>query len=439
MLRIFKANQLSSQARKKLLIRQSANDTTANAIVSEILERIAQEGKSAVFEYSRKYDGIAKPRLNVEPEEFDEAEKKLAPELKQAFQQAAANIEAFHVLQKKQLKNKETTLMGTRVGFCYQPYASAGIYVPGGLASYPSSVLMGAIPAKVAKIPHRTLITPPNKKDGSVDPAVLYCAKLAKVHQVIPIGGVQGIATATYGLNGVPSDIIVGPGNRYVTAAKTLLAAQGEICIDLPAGPSEVLVIADESARTDFVAADLLSQAEHGSDSVAVLLCCSFDFAQSVNQEIQKGIKQRPGRKELKSESIREHSFALVFDTWEELYSFANDFGAEHLELCVKDPQKIFLEEKRIYNAGSVFLGHYAPVALGDYFSGTNHVLPTGGASRFYSGLNTESFLKRISYQYPTKESLQSALEPILLMSRHEGLEEEHGHSVAVRFSGVVV
>ena len=439
MLRIFEYNKISAAERRQLLIRQSASDTSAHASVADMLRHIAQEGAAAALSYSQKFDGVQQARLSIDAAEWEAAPTKLKPELKQAFEQAAANITTFHNLQKEQLQTRESEICGTRVGFCYQPFQSAGIYVPGGLASYPSSVLMGAIPARIAGVPELTLITPP-KADGSIDAAVLYCAQLAGVQQVLPMGGAQGIAAAAYGLaSNKASEIIVGPGNRYVTTAKSLLAGQGQIRMDLPAGPSEVLVIADASARAEFVAADLLSQAEHGADSVAALLCCSHDFAAAVSAHIANGLSERPQRRELKTQSIREHSFALVFTDWDELYEFANDFGAEHLELCVDDAlkvfQRVFLQDKKITNVGSVFLGHYAPVALGDYFSGTNHVLPTGGAARFYAGLSVDTFLKRISYQYPSAKSLKQALEPILLMSRHEGLAAEHGHSVAVRFA----
>ena len=220
--------------------------------------------------------------------------------------------------------------------------------------------------------------------------------------------------------------------SRYVTAAKLILASQGTLAMDLPAGPSEVLVIADESAKPVFAAADLLSQAEHGEDSSAVLLCCSLDFAKAAAQAIARGIEERPARRKIKEKSIQqEHSFALVFEDWEKLYDFANQYGPEHLELCVKEPETAL---KKIKHAGSVFLGHYAPVAMGDYCSGSNHVLPTGGAARFYSGLGVATFLKRITYQYPTQKSLAKLKEAIELMSRQEGLDAEHGHSVRVRF-----
>ncbi len=440
MLRIFEAEKISTEQYKQLLLRQSDQDQqSAQEIVLGIIGSVAKEGLSAVQRYTKQFDGVdlAVDDFIVTEEEYVQAEHALDRKLKEALKLAAANITTFHRLQKENLKDSQTSIQGTQVGFRYLPIENVGIYVPGGLASYPSSVLMGLIPAKIAGVKNCILLSPPSAAKGNqVDAAVLYCARLAGASQVLKVGGAQGVAAAAYGLLAPAVSLIVGPGNRYVTAAKTLLTAQGKLRMDLPAGPSEVIVIADDSARADFVAADLLSQAEHGADSPAVLLTNSMSLAQAVCQEIEKGIKQRPARQDIKSQSICNHSFAIVFSDLQAAYDFANEYGPEHLELCVKQPEEAFFTQ--VKHAGSVFLGHYAPVALGDYYSGTNHILPTGGAARFYSGLGVDTFLKRVSYQYPTKESLKQSLQPILAISRHEGLEHEHGHSVAVRFSSPI-
>ncbi len=430
MLRIYRANELSTEDRAKLMLRAASEDQQAPQVVEEIVRRVEQEGEAAVREYTLKFDGVKLDNLFAQPREFAAAEAKLSPELKDAFRAAAKNIQAFHDAQRRALADHETTVAGARLGFRYVPVDGAAIYVPGGKASYPSSVLMGLIPAFAAGVQHVLVITPPDE-EGSVDPAVLFCARLVGCERVLKSGGAQGVAAAAFGLGGERVQVIAGPGNRYVMAAKSLLTMRGLIRMDMPAGPSEVIVIADETANAEFAAADLLSQAEHGEDSPAVLLTNSFAFAEEVGRAIERGMDERPKRRAMKEESIRDHSFAVVFEDLEDAFGFSNEWGPEHLEICTKDPEK---DLKKITSAGSVFLGHYAPVALGDYYSGTNHVLPTGGAARAYSGLGVETYMKRITYQYPTKESLQTSLNPILLMSAHEGFDQEHGHSVAVRF-----
>ncbi len=289
---------------------------------------------------------------------------------------------------------------------------------------------MGATVAQVAGVPEIILITPPNK-NGSIPLAVSFCAELTGVSQILKVGGAHGIAAAAFGTLSKAVDLIVGPGNSYVNIAKLLLASQSRVKIDLPAGPSEVMVIADESANPHFVAADLLSQAEHGSDSVSVLLTCSREFAQTVAKLVEIGIQERPLREEYKTESMVKNSFAVIFNDWESLYEFANEYAPEHLELCVMNPEKNL---KKIKNAGSVFLGHFAPVALGDYYSGTNHILPSGGSAKSYSGLGVDTFLKKITYQHPSKSSLHRAKSMILDMCEYEGFESEHGNSVSIRF-----
>lgn len=432
MLRIFEADQLSKAERAELMLRASSEDRDAPELVREIIDRVEREGASAVVEFTQRFDGVqlAADGLMAAPAEFDAAEAQLSEELKQAFREAYQNIQAFHRLQRESLVDQETTIDGARLGFKYTPVEGAGVYVPGGKAAYPSSVLMGLTPANIAGVAQSLLITPPNA-EGSVDPAVLFCARLAGCEHVLKSGGAQGVAAAAFGLGGRRVQVVAGPGNRYVMAAKSILTARGLIRMDMPAGPSEVVVIADETANAEYVAADLLSQAEHGEDSPAILLTNSRAFAEAVDQAVQRGIQNRPQRAEMKSTSIREHSYAIVYKDLADAFDFANEYGAEHLEICTNDPEADFA---KIHCAGSVFLGHYAPVALGDYYSGTNHVLPTGGAARAYSGLGVETFLKRISFQHPTKASLKKALQPILLMSRHEGFDQEHGHSVAVRF-----
>jgi len=430
MLKILFARDLRPEEIKELTLRESAQDREAVLAAEQIIDRVEKEGESAVLEYTEKFDRVKLKSLLATPEEFKKAPDALTAELRQSFEKARINIREFHELQKPSFERRQIRKEHELIGYKFLPVHGAGIYVPGGKASYPSSVLMGLVPAGIAGVRDPILITPPDSS-GSVDPAVLFCANMCGCSRVLKSGGAQGIAAAAFGITGLPSAVIVGPGNRYVTAAKQILTARGVIRMDLPAGPSEVLVIADKTANAAFVAADMLSQAEHGSDSPAVLVTDSVDFAQRVSNEIEKGLSERPQRRAMKEASIRDHSFALVFDDLSAGFDFSNRYAPEHLEICTADPEK---DLEKIESAGSIFLGHYSPVALGDYYSGTNHVLPTGGAAHAYSGLGVDSFMKRLTYQMRDAHSLREALDPVLEISRHEGLEHEHGHSVAVRF-----
>ena len=430
MLRIFQNKDLTPDSRAKLMLRESAEDPEGFEIARGIVERVEREGLGAVRELTLKFDGCDLQDFAVSRAEFDAAEGQLTAAERDAFERAARNIRDFHTLQKDSLTNQETEIDGAALGFRYVPMDGAGVYVPGGKALYPSSVLMGVTPAVIAGVPEPLVITPPDE-NGQIHPAVLFCAKLAGTTRILKAGGAQAVAAAALGLVFPPVHFIAGPGNRFVTAAKQILASRGKIGLDSPAGPSEVIVIADESARADFVASDLLSQAEHGADSPAILLTDSRELAEATAREVERGIAERPDRADMKSTSIRDHSYAVVFDTLEDAFVFSNEYGPEHLEICTRDPRA---DLEKITSAGSIFLGHFAPVALGDYYSGTNHVLPTGGAARAYSGLGVDTFMKRLTYQHPTRESLRNALDPIMLMSKIEGLEHEHGHSVAVRF-----
>lgn len=429
-LRIYSESELNPELRKQLQMRESAEDTEALTSVQSILDDVRKRGIEAASNYSRKFDGFyPEPAICTETE-IAEADQRLDQEIKQAFTDAAANIRTFHEFQRERLQPASTKVAGAELGFFYTPVENVAVYVPGGKAQYPSSVLMGVIPAVAAGVKNILLLSPANDQ-GKLNDVVLYCAKMAGATTVLKIGGAHGVAAAAYGLYAPPAELIVGPGNRYVTAAKTLLSASGRIRIDQPAGPSEVIVIADESASPEFVASDMLSQAEHGEDSPAILLTTNRKLAEATSREIEKGLSERPARREMKETSIRKHSYAIVFETMEEAFRFSNEYAPEHLEICTVDPQK---DLKNVSAAGSVFLGHYAPVALGDYYSGTNHVLPTGGTGRMYSGLGVETYMKRITYQHPTRESLREAWKPIQIMSQVEGLEHEHGHSVDVRF-----
>ena len=431
MLKIYDSSELSPQLRQKLLERSSTQDTKAVSVVSSILEEIEHGGLDALRNISKRLDGVAPDPFLVTESEFATAEANLSDEAKCAFTAAYNNIKNFHQFQRKLLINEKTLVCSTTLGVMYRPIERVAVYVPGGKAFYPSTVLMGVIPAKIAGVKHVTVLTPPDQ-NGKINDAVLFCAKLAGADSVLKAGGAHGVAAVFHGLLTPKAELIIGPGNRYVTAAKNLLAASGRVRIDQPAGPSEIIVIADKTAKPAFVAADLLSQAEHGEDSPCILLTDSLVLAEKVSEEIENGLDQRPMRRQMKETSIRNHSFAIVFESIDDAFEFSNEYGPEHLEIVTEKPEK---DLEKITAAGSVFLGQYAPVALGDYFSGTNHILPTGGAARMFSGVGIDTFLKRITFQYPTRESLRKALEPIRIMSKIEGLDQEHGHSVEIRFS----
>jgi histidinol dehydrogenase len=426
--------------------RPSFEDKEAFQIAEEIIEKIKKGGKQALKEITLKLDKYDPEPLVLTKRDFEKSESLLTKEEKEAFQEAAKNIRTFHEFQKKNLKDEKITLSETTLGYIYRPIETAAVYVPGGKAIYPSSVLMGVIPAKIAGVKYVTIVTPADSQ-GNIHPAVLYCAKISGADALLRVGGAHGIAASFFGIDVEPAQVIVGPGNRYVTAAKTILAATGKVKIDQPAGPSEVLIIADKDANPQYIAADLLSQAEHGEDSICVLLTDSIVLAEAVIKEIENGFNERPKRLQIKKESITKNSFILLFDSFIKkdnneiepsddffkAFDFINEFAPEHLEICMNvfdEPEK-YLEY--IKSAGSIFIGKYAPVALGDYFSGTNHILPTGGSAKIYSGLGVDTFLKRLTWQYTTKEGLKKSSKHIEIMSKIEGLEEEHGHSVTIR------
>lgn len=425
--------------------RFSFEDEEAYKIAEAIIERIREGGKEALLKITGELDHYIPEPLVITKEQFSISES-IDNEVKEAFLKAAHNIQFFHEFQKKNLKNEKISNGDLTLGYIYKPVKCAAVYVPGGKANYPSSVLMGVIPAKVAGVEYVYVITPAGK-NGEIHPSVLYCAKIAGADAILRVGGAHGIAASFFGIDVPPAEIIIGPGNRYVTAAKNILAATGKVKIDQPAGPSEILIIADNSANPKFVAMDMLAQAEHGEDSISVLITDSLVLAEEVVKEIENALVERDDRRRIKEESMK-NSFILVFDSFvksvegtnrkepsEDFYkafSFINRFAPEHLEICLSvfDESEQYLDY--IQSAGSVFIGKYAPVALGDYYSGTNHILPTGGSARIYSGVGVETFLKRITWQNTTKHGLAEAYKYIDAMSRIEGLRD-HGYSVKVR------
>lgn len=397
--------------------------------VIPIVNEVRKEGDAAVRKYTEKYDGVRLDSLMVTGEEIERAWENTPSEVIDAFRRAKENIEEFHLHQKQQNLHY-TRGDGVILGIRHHAIESAAIYVPGGKASYPSTVLMGAVPAKIAGTENITIITPPGR-DGTVSGSVLAVCRLLDLRTVLKSGGAQGVAAAGIGTETVKkSDIIVGPGNVYVTAAKSYLFSLGLVQIDSMAGPSEVLIIADESASPLWVAYDLLSQAEHEESAVTLLVTPSEKLAHAVRAELTKDIESGKGRREIKRKALQ-RGLILIVDDLDEAVDFSNRFGPEHLELVVPEPMRYL---PKIRNTGSLFLGSYSPVAVGDYYSGTNHILPTGGSARFSSGVGVETFLRRMPFQLYTPEALRAARGPIDIMSRIEGFGDKHGGSVDIRF-----
>ncbi len=392
---------------------------------SEIIDEIRKNGDEAAKAYTKKFDGIEIDDFRVSQQEIDEAASKCDPYFMESMRKAKENIEFFHraQVQNSYLQQKEYGIfLGQRV----IPLDSAGIYVPGGRAQYPSSVLMNTIPAKVAGVRRIVMVTPPNK-DGSINPNIAFAARLAGVDEIYKIGGAQAIAALAYGTESIPAvDKIVGPGNIYVAAAKKLV--YGKVDIDMIAGPSEILVIADEGADPEFTAADLLSQAEHDPMASAILLTTSEELLEKVNEQLRIQSAVLPKR-EIVESSLRDYGTSIVLDSIEECIEFSNAIAPEHLELMVADPMPYLSQVK---NAGSVFLGYYTCESIGDYFGGTNHVLPTSGTARFSSALGVDAFIKKSSFLYYTEEALKNYGSHIVSMAEEEELRA-HANAARVR------
>lgn len=393
--------------------------------VKTIVERVEREGDAAIRALAQEIDGVELRSLKVEEQEFKQAEAKVSSEVKSAIEVAVKNITSFHTAQLPQEVRVETQ---PGVVCIQRPVAieRVGLYIPGGTAPLFSTVLMLALPAKIAGCREVVLCTPTNKQ-GEVAAEVLYAARRCGVTSVFKVGGAQAVAAMAYGTESVPKvGKIFGPGNRYVTLAKQLVSGRNT-SIDMPAGPSEVMVMADESASAEFVAADFLSQAEHGKDSQAMVVCSSVAIAEAVKAEVERQAAQL-SREEYVSESLR-HSRAVVFDEREQMIAFANEYAAEHLIVAMEDAWSVV---DKITAAGSVFVGNYSPESAGDYASGTNHTLPTSGWAHSCSGVNIDSFMRKMTIQELTQEGLQALAPTIIAMADAEGLGA-HAAAVKVR------
>lgn len=408
---------------KALLQRPYVDNSQVLSAVQSILHAVKQHGDEAVLSFTKKYDGFAATNLKVSEAEFKQAEASLSDELKEAIQQARQNIEAFHLRQISPVEKIET-MPGVQCWRKSVGIERVGLYVPGGTAPLFSTVLMLGIPAIIAGCKEISLCTPANAK-GEVHPAVLYTASAVGITTVYKIGGAQAIAAMAYGTQNIPAvDKIFGPGNQYVTAAKQCIQMEG-VAIDMPAGPSEVCVLADESANADFVAADLLSQAEHGADSQVLLVTTDEALVKKVQAALDQQLSLLP-RAEMANGALR-NSKAIIVSNKETALELVNAYAAEHLIIACSDADEL---AQKIVNAGSVFIGAYSPESVGDYASGTNHTLPTNGFARAYSGVSVDSFVKKITYQKLTQEGLQRIAPTVVSMAEAEGLR---AHAAAVR------
>ncbi|MGL4740874.1 MAG: histidinol dehydrogenase [Sarcina sp.] len=406
--------------------RDDCKDNDVENTVNKIIEDIRIKKDEALLRYTKELDGVELSEgMLIEKDEIENIANIVSKEIFKALELAKNNIEKFH---KKQIQESYITFEknGVYIGQKVVPIEKVGVYVPGGTAAYPSSVLMNVIPAKIAGVKEIIMVTPPYK-NGKINPIIAAAAIIAGVDKIFTIGGAQAIAALAYGTETVDKvDKIVGPGNVYVATAKKKL--YGKVDIDMIAGPSEILIIADKRANPKFIAADLLSQAEHDKLAASILVTTSKDIYNKVNIEIEKQIENLE-RKDIASESIKNFGRAIICPNIDLAIEIANELAPEHLELMIENPMKYL---GKIKNAGSIFLGDNTPEAIGDYFAGVNHVLPTNRTARFFSGLSVDSFTKKISYTYYTKEAIEENGHNIVLLANEEGLTA-HGNSIKIR------
>lgn len=429
---IMKMITLDENSRKNLLdelLKRSPNHYGEYADrVNAILEDVKRDRDQAVFSYTKRFDGaeIHAETIRVTQEEIEEAYREVDPELLEVIRKALVNIRTYHEKQRRYSwfdSKPDGTLLGQKIS----ALASVGVYVPGGKAVYPSSVLMNIVPAKVAGVEKIVMTTPPGK-DGKVCANTLVAAREAGADEIYKVGGAQAIAALAFGTESIPKvDKIVGPGNIYVALAKK--AVFGYVSIDSIAGPSEILVLADETANPRFVAADLLSQAEHDEMASAILITTSRELAEQVSVEVDRFVAQL-SRKEIIQKSLDNYGYILVADTMEAAIATANEIASEHLEVVTKNPFEVMT---KIRNAGAIFIGEYSSEPLGDYFAGPNHVLPTNGTAKFFSPLSVDDFIKKSSIVYYSKEALEAVHEDIIRFAAAEQLTA-HANSIAVRF-----
>jgi histidinol dehydrogenase len=414
---------------QSILKRPTANFSDIEETVKGIFKEIQIKGDSAVVKYTSLFDGVSLENIEVTSEEINEAIKMVSDELKEAIQTAKSNIEKFHAVQKTSKIEIETTA-GVQCWQEKRPIQKIGLYIPGGTAPLFSTVLMLAVPAKIAGCEEIVLCSPPDK-NGKINPAILFTAHLCGVTKILKVGGIQAIAGMTFGTTIIPKVYkIFGPGNQFVTVAKQF-ATQFGVAIDMPAGPSELLIVADESANASFIASDLLSQAEHGADSQVILVSTSKELIDEVETEINTQIALLP-RKAIAEKAIN-NSKMIYVENDEIALDLINEYGPEHFIICSKNEQYYI---DKIQNAGSVFIGNYTPESAGDYASGTNHTLPTNGYAKNYSGVNLDSFLKAMTFQKISEKGIQNIGKTIEIMAEAEGLQA-HKNAVTLRLKAL--
>lgn len=407
-----------------ILSRSQLNDNNLFDNVQNIIENVKSNGDKALFEYINKFDGITvdEQSITVSEDEIDAAYKSVDSDLLAALKRAKKNVLDYHNRQKDQYQSKIYDDRGNKLGWMYRPISKVGIYVPGGKASYPSSILMCALPAVAAGVEEIYIATP-----NSTNPLVLVAARECGIKKIFKMGGAQAIAAFTYGTKSVPQvDLIAGPGNVFVTLAKK--AVYGHVAIDMIAGPSEILVIADDSANAEFVAADLLSQAEHDEMAAAILVTTSVSLAEKVSKEIEKQLA-KSSRERIARKSIETNGAIITVKDIDEAVKIADSVAPEHLELCIVNAAEV---AHKIHNAGAVFVGNYSPEPLGDYYAGPSHCLPTSGSARFFSVLNVGTFMKKISYIEFNRDSLLSVSNDIIAIAECEGLNA-HANAIKIR------
>lgn len=421
MIKIFKYGEVDNGS----IFDRTTKAASTEKTVSEIIADVRKRGDTALYEYSEKFDNAKLTSLEVSDEEFDEAQRSVDAEFLKILRDAAENIKRFHGEQVRNgftIKGERGEILGQRI----IPIEKVGLYVPGGTAAYPSTVLMDAIPAKLAGCSEIVMVTPPNK-EGKVSAPILAAAKIAGITKVFKIGGAQAIAALAYGTDSVPRVYkIVGPGNAYVAEAKKQVF--GQVSIDMIAGPSEILVIADGKSNAGNVAADMLSQAEHDRFASAVLVTDSAELAEKVRDEIERQLPLLE-REEIARASIENNGKIIVAEDFDKVIGISNEIAPEHLELCVDEPFDML---EKVKNAGSVFLGRFCPEALGDYFAGPNHTLPTSGTAKFSSPLSVDDFVKRSQFIYYPKEAFENVALSVDRFAREEGLTG-HGRSATIR------
>lgn len=428
-MRIIELNERNKTNLLESLLKRSPNSYGEyEETVNEMIRQVRARGDEALFEYTQKFDGcrLTAETVKVSQEEIRQAYREVSPEFLEVMKKSAANITRFH---EKQLHNswflpeENGTILGQKI----TPIAVSGVYVPGGKAPYPSSVLMNVLPARVAGVPRIIMTTPPGP-DGKVNPNILAAADIAGVNEIYKAGGAQAIAAMAFGTESIPKvDKITGPGNIFVALAKK--ACFGYVSIDSIAGPSEILVLADESATPGYVAADLLSQAEHDEMASAILITTSKDLADRVSEEVT-ALTDRLSRKEIIEKSLENYGYILIARDMDEALCAVNEIASEHLEILTQNPFEIMTKVK---NAGAIFLGEYSSEPLGDYFAGPNHILPTNGTARFFSPLNVDDFLKKTSIISYSREALSKVHKEIEMFAEKEGLTA-HANSIRVRF-----